>query len=193
MTRPLPPRLPSTLLSAIAQADQRDALLGDLHEEYLLRAAVSPQVAARWYWSQAVRSAIPLVRTRARRARWWSTLAAAIGCYVLVGALNAAGMSAIGIPVAGEASPNYFAGALVGLLAIAIGAHVASRIRPCAGEVVGAFVAIGAIALLFSTDPSPFWYQLAFLAGGPMVARLGSVLAKRQLAIGDRSRASRNR
>jgi drug/metabolite transporter (DMT)-like permease len=178
VTGPHPPWLAMTLLTGIIHADDRDALLGDLFEEHALRASASPTSAARWYWNQTIHSMPILLGRRARRSRWMSTLAIAIGAYLVVGALNAVGTSALEWWLVGFASPNRITSALVGLLAISAGAHLASRVRSTAGKVVGGLVMVVAVVmLLFPLDASPVWYQLTFLILGPLAAHLGSAAA----------------
>jgi hypothetical protein len=174
---PHPPWLAARLLTGIIHTNDRDALLGDLHEEYAARASASPSAAARWYWNQAIRSLPILLGRRARRGRWLSTLAIAIAAYVVVGALNAIGTWIV-MWLGGPVLPGNIPSAIVGLVAIGSGAHLASRLRPSAGEVVGGLVIIMAIVMLrFPMDASPVWYQLIFLILGPLAAHLGSASA----------------
>lgn len=65
-----PPRLPEWLLGHVSAAPHRHALLAELRDEYERRAvAVGESAAARWYWRQALRSAVPLAKTRLAVAR----------------------------------------------------------------------------------------------------------------------------
>jgi hypothetical protein len=60
-----PPRLAETLLSKVVGSDDREAIMGDLAEEYGLRREASGVAAAdRWYWRQTV---LTLVQGRIRR------------------------------------------------------------------------------------------------------------------------------
>lgn len=56
-----PPDLAERLLRWSLADDERDAVLGDMQEEFAVIARVSPARAARWYWSQAPLA--PRVRT----------------------------------------------------------------------------------------------------------------------------------
>lgn len=175
---PHPPWLAAKLLSGVIHRNERDALLGDLCEEHAARAAVSAPAAARWYWNQAIRSLPILLGRRARHGRWLSTLAIAIAAYVVVGTLNAIGTFLVVRQIDGLAVPSRFASAIVGLLAISSGAHLASRVRPSAGPVLGGLVVLVTVAMLwFPVDASPVWYQLTFLVLGPLAAHLGSAAA----------------
>jgi hypothetical protein len=180
MSEPHPPWLASLLLSAVLQTGDRDALLGDLCEEFALRARGSQRAAARWYWTQAIRSVPALLGSRSRRGRWLSTLAIACAAYLVVGVLNAVGTSIVTRWLGGSASIDHIPAAVIGLAAIASGAHLASRLRPPAGEVLGGLVMLVALLLLvYPVDASPVWYQLIFLILGPLAAHLGSAVAVR--------------
>jgi putative ABC transport system permease protein len=63
MSRPrrLPPALAERVLAALLAApDQRESILGDLHEDYVARAQTSRARAAAWYWSESTRIATRL-------------------------------------------------------------------------------------------------------------------------------------
>jgi len=56
-----PPVLAERLLAAALRSpEQREGVAGDLYEEYMARARVSPMRASRWYWFQAIRIAARL-------------------------------------------------------------------------------------------------------------------------------------
>jgi putative ABC transport system permease protein len=71
VSTPAPPRLPEKLLEATLESTDREAVLGDLHEEYLARASGSRAIGAgAWYWCEALRLASRFaLRRLARRAR----------------------------------------------------------------------------------------------------------------------------
>lgn len=165
------------MLSLIVSPDVCDAVVGDLCEEFSLRALASPTDAARWYWRQALRSLPQLCATRARDTRWLSTVAVATAAYPVVGVFNAVGMF-LSARWLGAWAANQALTAAVGLVAIGAGAHVASRIRPSAGHVLGGLVMCAALSfLLFRVDRSPVWYQVTFLLLGPLSAHLGTKTA----------------
>lgn len=176
MRRLAPPWLPTALLSAILSPNDQGPLLGDLCEEYRLRASTSPEAAARWYWAQVIRSCPILLWRRARRGQWLSTAGIAVAAYVGVGVLNMVAVTITAPWTVEFSSSDYVRKAVVALLAIAASAHVASRLRPHSGRVMGCLVAVVAIVLVaFPVDASPLWYQVAFLVLGPVAGHLGSV------------------
>ena len=78
MTNFAPPRRAEFFGAAlIADPELRDAVLGDLAEEYARVAqAETPKSANAWYWSQLVRSAIPFSAMAVARGGWvgWARL-----------------------------------------------------------------------------------------------------------------------
>jgi len=182
MTTQPPPWLATQLFYRFLEPAECDAMLGDLFEEYLLRAAVSPQAAVRWYWKQALRSVPVLLGHRARRDRWLSTVAVAVAGYLIVGILNAVGTSLVAPWLDASSETRYIATAIVGLAAIGSGAHLASRMRPAAGRVLGGLVMVVAVwMLVLPVDESPAWYQLTFLILGPLAAQGGAAAAVRNM------------
>jgi predicted permease len=64
MNRNTPPRLACWLIERFTVAADRDAVLGDLTEEFEAHSQASSATARRWYWQQALRSLIPSLRRR---------------------------------------------------------------------------------------------------------------------------------
>jgi putative ABC transport system permease protein len=52
---PSPPRLAERLIARRLGGDRREFVLGDLAEEFAVRASAAPAAARRWYWRQALR------------------------------------------------------------------------------------------------------------------------------------------
>ena len=64
-----PPRIAAKFLQALLDDRSRDAVVGDLHEGYVaMRQQRGAAAAARWYWSQAIRSVIACRVTGNRHA-----------------------------------------------------------------------------------------------------------------------------
>jgi len=62
------PILPTILLKALVPRAERDEILADLTAEYAARAAADGRAAAKkWFWRQALRSALPLLGWSGRR------------------------------------------------------------------------------------------------------------------------------
>src|SRR2546425_11109058 len=90
------PRFATWLLGCLLPQRDREAVLGDLIEEYAIRArSASPSTVARWLWGQVYRS-VPLVLWSAIRRRGsLSTLSVALGAYIVAGTLESAGVAAL--------------------------------------------------------------------------------------------------
>ncbi|MET0395775.1 MAG: permease prefix domain 2-containing transporter [Longimicrobiaceae bacterium] len=91
-TPPAPPRTAERLLEALGAGPEfRDALLGDLAEDFATRAADDGERAARrWYWREALRVAPYLLhdwacRLRARDAARLAGLVGATCCLTFIG------------------------------------------------------------------------------------------------------------
>jgi putative ABC transport system permease protein len=70
---PHPPRLATWLLTWSTVEADRQAVVGDLVEEFTaLQAQFGPARARRWFWHQTVASLIPGLRRRAREVSWRS-------------------------------------------------------------------------------------------------------------------------
>ena len=61
---PAPPRVARWLLERFTIVEDRDALVGDLSEEFEVRAHQSPLKARVWFWQQVLRSIVPVLRRR---------------------------------------------------------------------------------------------------------------------------------
>jgi hypothetical protein len=172
------PPLPTWLLRSLLPHRDRDAMRGDLSEEYTFRSSASIATARRWYWSQVCRSIPPVLIARIRRDNWPLTMLVALGLYVLVGVFNRAGGILVASLLGARLATYAVSGVIVGLMAIASGGYVAARIRPGAAGVLGGLVVIVAVALMASpSDPAPLWYQMIFFVLGPLAAHAGGAVA----------------
>src|SRR5665213_2506527 len=77
------------MLSRLAAAQEREALVGDLMEEHALRAtAISSAAALKWCLQQVCASALPLLWGRLRWATGMTTFGVAVLAYSAVGAVE---------------------------------------------------------------------------------------------------------
>lgn len=181
MSENSPPPLATSLLRQVLSARDRDAVLGDLIEEYALQAGVTTDHSARlWYWRQVFASIPPLLWSAARHGRWLSTLSLALGIYIVAGLLEFLIDAAVSWALVPSAAMDDVLSLVVGLLTLALGGLVGNRVRPGTARVLGAIVLIG-VALLMVTMPDsvPLWYQLAFLIFGPAASCAGGTLVSR--------------
>jgi hypothetical protein len=179
-----PPRLASGLLGRILPEKDREAVLGDLAEEYALRArSTSPLSVAHWYWRQVCRSIPRVVWCFVRRGCWLRTLTVAIGAYIAAGMIEFAGDAAISRLFPEGALIQAALGVIAGLATMALAGYIAARIRAGAEAALAGIVATSVVVLMATrSDSAPLWYQLAFLIGGPVASWAGGTLFQRSQA-----------
>src|ERR1700689_1876793 len=89
MRRNSPPALACWLLESVMPAPYREAMLGDLIEEYALRAeSASPLGGSRWFWNQACRSVPSMVWSSLRSRDWLISMSIAMGVYIVLEVLE---------------------------------------------------------------------------------------------------------
>jgi hypothetical protein len=159
-------------------------VLGDLFEEYALRAQTQTVSAvAWWYWGQTCRSLVPLVVSAALRGRWGATVGVAVIGFAAAGAAGAVAETLLSKLLGAEAGVPAILRACISLATLLIGGYVAARIRPRAEDVMAAIVFV-AVAWMMATmaDGAPGWYALAVLIVGPATAHAGGRLSRRRVS-----------
>ena len=156
----------------VSDTNLRDAALGDLAEEFDRIASESSADEARgWYWSQVIRSLVPLARLAMRGGLVpWLWLAASI--------LLGYGVLAIMVIVTefrlmaqlGGSAPwlmavaSLLTGAICACIAGGVAAAIARRSPLLAACALGLVcVAISAWLIQHGGDGSPLWYQVALM------------------------------
>ena len=180
MSQHSPSSLATWLLEHVLPERDQEAILGDLIEEYELRARSTPlQMVSRWYWGQVCRSIPRMVWASVSRGRWLPTLGVAMGAYIAAGALEFAATVAISKLLTPDAPVYTVISLVVGLTTMVIGGYFATWIRPGAGTVMAGIVMI-VVAVLMMTmrDSAPLWYGLAFLVAGPLAVLAGETLCR---------------
>jgi hypothetical protein len=180
MRRNSPPAFACWLLDSVVPVPYREAMLGDLIEEYTLRAeSASPLTASRWFWSQACRSVPSMVwsllrnqvRNRLRSRDWLISMSIALGVYIVMETLEVATNLTISKLVAPQPTTTVVLAPVVFLTASAIGGCVAARIRRGATIFLAVIVMIAvanSIAAKACAIPVPRWYEFGFLTLGPL-------------------------
>jgi hypothetical protein len=172
MRRNSPPAFARWLLESIVPIPYREAVLGDLIEEYNLRAeSTSRLTASRWFWSQACRSVPSMVWSTLRSPDWLISMSIATGVYIVMEILEHAANLAISKWVAPQPTTYVILAPVVFLTASAIGGCVAARIRRGATKFLALIVMITVAVLIdlkVCTIPVPWWYQFGFLTLGPL-------------------------
>jgi hypothetical protein len=180
MRRTSPPAFACWVLDSVVPVPYRDALLGDLIEEYALRAeSASPLTASRWFWSQAWRSVASLVWSSLSSGAWLISMSIAMGVYIAMGMLKFAADVAISKLLAPEQATYVVLAPVAFLTASAIGGWVASRIRRGATIFLALIVMITVAVLIdlkVCVIPVPWWYQFGFLTLGPLAVLMAPAI-----------------
>jgi hypothetical protein len=180
MRRNSPPAFACWLLESVVPAAYRESMLGDLIEEYALRAeSTSPLTASRWFWSQACRSVPSLVWSSLRSRDWLISVSIAMGVYVVMGMLKFAADLTISKLVAPGQTTSVVLAPVVFLTASAIGGCVAARFRRGATIFLALIVMITVAVLIYirvCTIPVPWWYQFGFLTLGPLTVLIAPAI-----------------
>jgi hypothetical protein len=168
------------LLERVLPERDQEAILGDLIEEYELRARLTtPWMVSRWYWGQVCRSIPRMAWGSVSRGRWLPTLGVALGAYIAAGALEFAGTVAISKLLTPDAPGYTVISLVIGLTTMVIGGYFATWIRPGAGTVMAGIVMLVVAVLMTTTSGSaPLWYGLAFLVVGPLATLAGGTLCR---------------
>ena len=180
MSHHSPSPMATWLVERVLPERDREAILGDLIEEYELRArSTIPWMVSRWYWGQVGRSVPRMVWGSVSRGRWLPTLGVAMGAYIAAGALEFAGTVVISKLFRPEGLVFTVISLVLGLTTMVIGGYFATWIRPGAGMVMAGIVMIVVAVLMMTMSGSaPLWYGLAFLVFGPLAALAGGTLCR---------------
>jgi hypothetical protein len=180
MRRTSPPAFACWFLDSVIPVPYREALLGDLIEEYTLRAeSASPLTASRWFWSQACRSVASVVWSSLRSGDWLISMSIAMGVYIAMGMLKFVADVTISKLLAPEQATYVVLAPVVFLTTTAIGGWVASRIRRSATIFLALIVMITVAVLIdmrVCAIPVPWWYQFGFLTLGPLAVLMAPVI-----------------
>ncbi|HEY4342528.1 MAG TPA: hypothetical protein VGM97_21505 [Steroidobacteraceae bacterium] len=153
--------------------------MGDLDEEYALRATTASSSAAfKWYLRQVCTSAPPLLWIRLTRNAWPATLGIALLAYLAVGVAEFMVNQALaGLSGTDGAAYNPLGMVITFPVVVLIG-YFAARRRRRAPLVLGAMMLINVTAMtLLSTEIMPLGYRVAYFLVGPAAALIGSTLS----------------
>ncbi|HJU74513.1 MAG TPA: permease prefix domain 2-containing transporter [Gemmatimonadaceae bacterium] len=187
------PRTAAWLLGWLLTDANRDGVLGDLTEEFALRARRdSLPNASRWYWRQVVRSLPRFFWSGFRRGQWRAPLGAAVAAQVFI----TFGESLILIPLARTfdltGSFRWLVEMPIGFAAMTLGGFVAAWMRRGADVALAVLSTIMIIVFMIVLGgASPRWYQITFLVLGPVAILTGGALLRRKQAAGKRPSGDR--
>jgi hypothetical protein len=166
------------LLEHLLPEGDREAIVGDLIEEFALRARTSTRTPTAWWcWGQVVRSIPPVLWSDLRRGHWFGTLGVAIVAYVAASVLESVGVALVLELLHPDPRLAIVLSAIIGLATMVLGGYAAASIRQGAAQALAAIILV-VVAVLFVTIPrsAPLWYGLTFLVAGPVAALAGGRL-----------------
>lgn len=171
-------RMAAWAFSWLAPRREREALLGDLAEEFALRESTASAAAARrWCRRQICVSAAPLLWSRLTRTAWIATTGTALLAYVAVGLSELMVhwlMADSSLTGRGAYDP---VGMVITFPMVVLIGYFAARLRRAAPIVLGAIMLLNVTAMtLWATENVPAWYTIAYFIVGPAAALLGSAL-----------------
>ena len=170
----------SRALAQLVPLQTLDAALGDLAEEYALRAhGRSPLRASGWYWGQLARSIPQMMWIDIRRGGVVATFAVAFAAWLVASVVESIADIALIAVFGSNDVVSALPGVLVGLGALALGGSLAALVRPAATKVFAALIVLVVAAFMIAgVGDAPLWYGIAFLVFGPLVSIAGGAWRK---------------
>jgi hypothetical protein len=164
--------------SWLVPRSEREAILGDLAEEYSLRVkAVSSGAASEWYLRQIFTSAASLLWARVCQAVWPATLGVALLGYIAVGVAEFVVNLAISHSSVSGSNGYSPAGMVVTFPIVVLIGYWAERFRRKAAIALGAMLLLVVTVMTASSSESlPLWYRIAYFVAGPAAALIGGNL-----------------
>lgn len=164
-------RAATWIFSQLAPREDCEAMLGDLFEEFALRATTASESAAtRWCLQQIITSAPALLWAGFRRGVWTSALIAAVLGFAGVVAAN----FIVGWAIMKAPAPISSFGIAPFFLVVVLIVYVAARYRRSAAVILGVLMTIAMAATLQRSGP--MWRQITWLGLGPLATFIGCAL-----------------
>ena len=175
MNRYSPPALTCWLLEYLVPVPYREAMVGDLLEEYLLRLKSTSRFASlSWFFFQACRS-FPFLVWSSLRSGWPISLGVATGMCIVMLMLKFVADSMISRWIDPGSMARLILLPALFLLKTSVGGCITARVRPGSTTVLALMVMI-IVAILIMTNkdpmPLPWWYYFGFLTLGPLTVLL---------------------
>jgi len=165
------PHVALWILSRLVSEGEREPLVGDLAEEYALRAsAVSSSAALKWCLRQVWASVPAVLWARLTRVPWISTIGVALLAYIAVGVVEL---------TVNRATAYNPLGMLITFPMVVLIVYFAARLRRNAGLVLATLMLVSVTAMtLWGAESVPLWYRIAYFFAGPSATLVGSVLRR---------------
>ncbi len=170
------PPMATWILLWLVPKREREPLVGDLTEEYVLRTnAASSSAALKWYLQQVCASVLPLLWAAVARTAWISTVGVALLAYVAVGVVELTVNWAISASFATGTVAYNALGLLITSPIVALIGYFAAGFRRAAAIVLGVMMMLVITVLTLGTNESmPLWLRIAYFVVGPAAACSGS-------------------
>jgi|SRR5215469_2027899 len=164
------------ILARLVPEGDRLPLVGDLVEEYALRAKeASSPTALRWCLQQVCASVPPLLWARLARAGWIPMVGVALLAYIAVGVVELA----VNWTISRSAAYNPL-GMLVTFPIVVLIGYFAARFRRGAAIVLGVMMLVSVTVMtLTSPEILPLGYRIAYFFVGPLAVFIGTALHSR--------------
>lgn len=179
-----PPALACWILESVVPSPSPDAMVGDLIEEYADRAADDRVAAARWFWSQTLRS-LPFLILSALRTEWLLNLSVAVITYLLLEVLKAGVNGALSGWVT-QPTTWIFVAPITFVTLNAISGVAIARVRRGAAVTLSALVMLTVLVMSIAgicRTPVPWWYQFGFFAVAPLSILIPPALRPWRLSV----------
>jgi hypothetical protein len=165
-------RLAARVVSRLAPLNCREALLGDLTEEYALRAKTgSPSAACWWCVRQLGASTRSLLWFSLTETAWLSTFGVALLAFLAAGETQFLIRQRLSNSFPGT---HTGLGVLLFIPAVALIGYFAEGLRRRSAVVLGLMMLASIIPMTFGSGASsPLWVQIAWLLIGPAAALPG--------------------
>jgi hypothetical protein len=171
-------RIAAWAFSWLAPRSQRAQLLGDLAEEFALRAGTASSAAAcRWYLRQMCASAAPLLWSRFTRSAWIATAGTALLGYIAVAIVELAVHWVLAGSFTNAKNAYDPMGMIIAFPLVVLIGYFAAQLRRAAPLVLGAIMLLNVTAMtLWATETAPAWYTIAYFIVGPAAVIIGAAM-----------------
>jgi hypothetical protein len=164
-------RIATRMLSWLVPPDHRQALLGDLAEEYAQRARHHSSSAVGWWYLRQLGASLPsLLWFALTQTAWLSTLGMALLAFLAANETQFLIRQRIASSFAGahaELNLMFF------VPAVALSGYFSEGLRRRSAIVLGVMMLVSIIPMIFDGSNSPVWLRIAWLLLGPVAALPG--------------------
>jgi hypothetical protein len=172
-------RLADWVLTCATPSEDREAVVGDLAEEYAIRLSEgSPARALWWYWNQVIRAVPWLLWIPLRRSGVFGALAVAIVACIVQAGVELCAVFVIRNVAVQVNSIGPQVGLSVVLLSLFMVSYAAARVRPGAGTLVAVIAMVAAVSQSIAIGPAAL--GLSHVAGAiaaPSAALAGAAFS----------------